>query len=174
MACTLGDNDVWEKSIESSSFLRRPINGRHTFLTSSCKLFCMIARARMYMETSKLPIVPKGKIGKFCDLARDSVQTFLLIYKTFDQEDDLRHLNYFITGSRSSTFSPLRFSMSPVIVQACWQEIREFYPVLYPGDLDWYPLTEVSRQIVVLEGTLRVTPTGGYSCDVSHDEHGGR
>ncbi|KAF9651446.1 hypothetical protein BDM02DRAFT_3267070 [Thelephora ganbajun] len=109
-------------------------------LVSSCKLFCITAQARIYMETSKLPIVPKGQTGVFRDLARESVQAFFLIYKTFDREDDLRHLDYFII--------------------ACWQHIRELYLALYPGDLDWYPLTEVSRQIILLEGTLRVTPAG--------------
>lgn len=50
--------------------------------------------------------------------------------------------------------------MSLTIGQACWQRVRELYLVLYPGDLEWYPLTEVSRQIILLEGTLRVTPAG--------------
>jgi len=47
-----------------------------------------------------------------------------------------------------------------MVVQACWQKIRELYLVLYPDDLDWYPLTEVSWQIDLLEDTLRVTPAG--------------
>lgn len=45
-------------------------------------------------------------------------------------------------------------------MQVCWQEIRELYLGLYPGDLEWYPLTEVSRQIILLDSTLRVTPAG--------------
>lgn len=133
---------------------------RETYLLmSTCKLFCMTAQARIYMETSKLPIVPRSQTGKFRDLARDSLQAFFLIYKTFDQEEDIRHLDYFIIVSRSSTFS-LRFSISLAILQACWGWIRQLYLVLYPGDLDWYPLTEVSRQIILLEDTLRVTPAG--------------
>jgi len=129
-------------------------------LMSSCKLFCMTAQARIYMETSKLPIVPKDQTGRFRDLARGSVQDFFLIYKTFDREDDLFNLDYFTTVSRTSTISPLRFSMSLTTVQACWEKIRELYLVLYPGDLEWFPLTEVSRQVILLEGTLRVTPAG--------------
>ena len=84
---------------------------RQTYLLmSSCKLFCMTAEARIYLETSKLPIVPKGEKDKFRGLARESVHTYLGIYKTFDQEDDLRHLDYFTTVSRSSTLpSCLRF-----------------------------------------------------------------
>lgn len=50
--------------------------------------------------------------------------------------------------------------MSLTIVQACWQRIRELYLDLYPGDLEWYPLTEVSQQIILLDGALRVTPAG--------------
>jgi len=134
---------------------------RQTYLLmASCKLFCMTAQARIYMETSKLPIVPKDQTGTFRDLARDAVQDFFVIYKTFDQEDDLYHLDYFTTVSRTGTISPSRFSMSLTIMQACWEKIRELYMVLYPGDLEWYPFTEVSRQIILLEGTLRVTPAG--------------
>jgi len=129
-------------------------------LMSSCKLFCMTAQARIYMETSKFPIVPKDQTCKFRDLARESIQAFFLIYKTFDQETDLPNLDYFITVSRSSTFSLPGFSISLTTVQACWQRIRELYLDLYPGDLEWYPLTEVSRQIILLEGALRVTPAG--------------
>jgi hypothetical protein len=32
--------------------------------------------------------------------------------------------------------------------------------VLYPGELEWFPLREVSRQIILLEATLRGTPAG--------------
>jgi len=114
---------------------------RQTYLLmSSCKLFCVTAQARIYMETSNLPIVPKDQKGRFRDLARESVEAFLMIYKTFDREDDLQYLDYFIT--------------------ACWQKIRQLYLALYAGDLEWYPFTEVSRQIILLEGTLRVTPAG--------------
>lgn len=38
---------------------------------------------------------------------------------------------------------------------------------LYVGDLAWYPLTEVNRQIILLEGTLRVSP-GGKDISVVH------
>ncbi|KAF9792197.1 hypothetical protein BJ322DRAFT_20130 [Thelephora terrestris] len=114
---------------------------RQTYLLmSSCKLFCVTAQARIYKATSELPIVPKGQKNHFCGLARDSVQSFFLIYKTFDQEGDLRHLDYFLIS--------------------CWYYIRELYPVLYPGDLEWYPFAEVSRQVILLEGSLRVTPAG--------------
>jgi hypothetical protein len=50
--------------------------------------------------------------------------------------------------------------MSLTLVQVCWQEIRDLYMGLYPGNLEWYPLTEVSRQIILLDSTLRVTPAG--------------
>ena len=135
---------------------------RQTYLLmSSCKLFCMTAQARIYMETSKLPIVPQGQKSKFRGLARESVQYFFLIYKTFDREDDLRYLDYFTIVSRSDAFPPsLEVSMSLTIVQLCWQKIRELYLLLYPGDLPWYPFTEVSRQVILLESTLRVTPAG--------------
>lgn len=99
-------NDTRGMSLQESQEQRQTY-----LLTSSCKLFCMTARARIYMETSKLPVVPEGQTSRFRDLAKDSVQDFFLIYKTFDQEDDLRHLDYFITVSRSSTFSLLVFSM---------------------------------------------------------------
>ena len=138
-----------------------PYEQRQTYLLmSSCKLFCMTAQARIYMETSKLPIVPKGEKDKFRELARGSVQDFFQIYKTFDQENDLRHLDYFITVSRRNIFSPSGFSVSLTIIQACWKKIRDLYLNLYPGDLEWYPFVEVSRQIILLEGTLRVTPAG--------------
>lgn len=139
-----------------------PHDRRQTYLLmSSCKLFCMTAQARIHMETSNLPIVPKNQTGRFRDLARDSVQHYLLIYKTFDQEDDLLHLDYFLVVSRSSLFPPLRSSVSLTITpQACWQHVRELYLALYPGDLDWFPFTEVSRQLIVLEGTLRGSPAG--------------
>ena len=138
-----------------------PYEQRQTYLLmSSCQLFCMTAQARIYMETSKLPIVPVHQRDEFRDLARESVQDFFKIYRTFHQKNDLLHLDYFITVSRSSTFSPSGFSMSLTTVQACWQRIRELYLNLYPGDLEWYPFTEVSRQIILLEGTLRVTPAG--------------
>ena len=71
-------------------------------LLSSCKLFCMTAQAQIYMETSNLPIVPKEQKSTFRDIARDSMKAFLAIYKTFDQEDDLRHLDYFTTVSLPS------------------------------------------------------------------------
>lgn len=140
---------------------RDPHEQRQMYLLmSSCKLFCMTAQARIYMETSRLPIVPKSQTDRFRDLARGSIQTFFMIYKTFDQETDLRHLDYFITVSQRSTFSPSRFSMTHTIVQTCWKKIRKLYLNLYPGDLEWYPFTEVSRQIILLEGTLRATPAG--------------
>jgi hypothetical protein len=83
-----------------------PDDQRQTYLLmSSCKLFCMTAQARIYMETSKLPIVPKDQKGTFRDLAKDSVQAFLLTYKTFDEGKDLRYLDYFLPASR--TFSPV-------------------------------------------------------------------
>jgi hypothetical protein len=88
-----GGTSPWERHEERQTYL----------LMSSCKLFCMTAQAQIYMETSKLPIVPKGQTGKFCDLARDSIQDFFLIYKTFDRGDDLRYLDFFLTVSRSST-----------------------------------------------------------------------
>ena len=70
---------------------------RQTFLLmSSCKLFCMTARSRIYKATTDLPIVPKGQKNKFRDLARESIQSFFLIYKTFNQKSDLLHLDYFI------------------------------------------------------------------------------
>jgi hypothetical protein len=76
---------------------------RQTYLLmSSCKLFCVTAQARIYKATSELPIVPKGQKNHFCGLARDSVQSFFLIYKTFDQEGDLRHLDYFLIVSHNS------------------------------------------------------------------------
>jgi hypothetical protein len=138
-----------------------PHEQRQTYLLmSSCKLFCMTAQAQIYMETSKLPIVPKDQKPGFRDLARGSIESFFLIYKTFDQENDLHYLDYFITVSRSSTFSPPGFPISLTIIQACWQKIRELYLNLYPGDLEWYPFTEVSRQIILLEGSLRATPAG--------------
>lgn len=81
---------------------QNPEDQRQTYLLmSSCKLFCMTAQARIYMETSKLPIVPKDQKGTFRDLARDSVQAFLLTYKTFDEGEDLRYLDYFISVSRT-------------------------------------------------------------------------
>jgi len=114
---------------------------RQTYLLlSSCKLFCMTARARIYIETSRLPIVPKSQVNKFRELAGESTQAFLLIYRTFDQIGDLRHLDYFIVP--------------------CWHHIRELYIALYPGDLNWYSLIEVNQQIILLENTLRVTPAG--------------
>jgi len=66
-------------------------------LMSSCKLFCMTAQARIYLETSRLPIVPKGEKAPFREMARDSVKTFLMIYKTFNRDGDLRHLDYLTT-----------------------------------------------------------------------------
>jgi len=45
-------------------------------------------------------------------------------------------------------------------LQACWTHIRDLYMFLYPGDLEWYPYSEVSRQIILLESSLRVTPAG--------------
>jgi len=114
---------------------------RQTYLLiSSCKLFSTTARARIYLETSKLPIVPISQINKFRALAMESIHAFLQIHKTFDQEGDLRDLDYFVVS--------------------CWYHIRDVYLALYPGGLSWYPLTEVSRQITLLEGTLRVTPAG--------------
>ena len=84
-----------------------PHEQRQTYLLmSSCQLFCMTAQARIYMETSKLPIVPKDQTGKFRDLARESIEAFFLIYKTFDREDDLRYLDYFTIVSRSDAFPP--------------------------------------------------------------------
>jgi len=114
---------------------------RQTYLLmSSCKLFCMTAQARIYKATADLPIVPKDQRNYFCGLARESIQSFFLIYRSFNQEGDIRHLDYFTVP--------------------CWNYIRELYPLLYPGDLEWYPFSEVSRQIILLEGTLRVTPAG--------------
>ena len=73
---------------------------RQTYLLmSSCKLFCMTAQARIYLEASKFPIVPKAGKAEFRDMARDSVHAYLLIYKSFDREGDLRHLDYFTTVS---------------------------------------------------------------------------
>lgn len=84
---------------------------RQTYLLmSSCKLFCMTAQARIYLETSRLPIVPKSQIDLFRDSARDSVQNFFLIYRTFDQENDLLHLDYYTTVSRSHP--PLFFDVT--------------------------------------------------------------
>jgi hypothetical protein len=154
------DNAVSKLSNTGTSSPRERHEERQTYLLmSSCKLFCMTAQAEIYMETSKLPIVPKGQTGKFRGLARDSIQDFFLIYKTFDREDDLRHLDFFLTVSRGTAHPP-RFQWWLTIVQACWQKIRDLYLVLYPGDLDWFSLTEVSRQIILLETTLRVTPAG--------------
>ena len=45
-------------------------------------------------------------------------------------------------------------------VQSCWQHIRDLYMPIYSGDLGWYPYSEVSRQIILLESSLRVTPAG--------------
>lgn len=42
----------------------------------------------------------------------------------------------------------------------CWHKIRELYLILSPGDLSWFPFAEVSRQVILLESTLRVTPAG--------------
>jgi len=50
--------------------------------------------------------------------------------------------------------------MSLTAVQTCWGKIRELYLDLFSGDLDWYPFSEVSRQAILLENTLRVTPAG--------------
>ena len=151
-----------ESRILPDGILREGHETRQTYLLlSSCKLFCMTAQAQIYMETSKLPIVPKDQKGRFRDMARDSMQAFFLIYKTFDQEDDLLHLDYFTIVSRGYDFPPLlEVSMSLTIVQMCWHKIRALYLVLYPGDLSWYPYTEVSRQVILLESTLRVTPAG--------------
>jgi len=77
---------------------------RQTYLLmSSCKLFCMTAQARIYTETSKFPIVPKAQKGKFREMARDSVSAYFLIYKSFNREGDLRHLDYFTIVSRNGT-----------------------------------------------------------------------
>lgn len=79
-----------------------PDDQRQTYLLmSSCKLFCMTAQARIYMETSKLPIVPKDQKGTFRDLAKGSVEAFLQTYQTFDEGKDLRYLDYFISVSRT-------------------------------------------------------------------------
>ena len=154
------DNAVSKLSNTGKSSPRESHEERQTYLLmSSCKLFCMTAQAEIYMETSKLPIVPKDQKGKFRDLARESIQDFFSIYKTFDRKDDLRHLDFFLTVSRDSAH-PLRFRSWLTTVQACWQKIRDLYLVLYPGNLDWFSLTEVSRQIILLETTLRVTPAG--------------
>lgn len=86
---------------------------RRTYLLmSSCKLFCMTARARIYMEISKLPIVPKGQINEFQDLAKEPIQAFFRIYKSFGREGDIRHLDYFVIVSQSSGFLTMKFSMS--------------------------------------------------------------
>ena len=80
---------------------------RQTYLLmSSCKLFCMTAQARIYMATSKLPIVPRSQVSDFRNHAGESMRAFLLIYKTFDQEDDLRHLDYFTIVSRPNELFP--------------------------------------------------------------------
>jgi len=77
---------------------------RQTYLLiSSCKLFCMTAQARIYLQTSKLPIVPKAQKEKFREMSSDSVRAYFLIYKSFNREGDLRHLDYFTIVSRSST-----------------------------------------------------------------------
>ena len=137
---------------------RDPYDQRQTYLLlSSCKLFCMTAQARIYMETSKFPIVPKDQTGNFRDLARGALQDYFLIYKTFDGEDDILHLDYFIIVSRANSRSPMSLTDR---VQTCWEKVRELYLELYPGDLDWYPLTEVNRQIILLEGTMRCSPMG--------------
>lgn len=82
---------------------RDPQEQRQTYLLmSSCKLFCMTAQARIHMETSKLPIVPKDQKGRFRNLAREAIQGFFIVYKTFNEESDLHQLDYFITVSRSS------------------------------------------------------------------------
>jgi len=138
---------------------RDPNDQRQTYLlVASCKLFCMTAQARIYMETSKFPIVPKDQTGGFRDLARGALQDFFLIYRTFDQEDDILHLDYFLIVSRTNK---LRSSILLTIAQqTCWEKVRELYLQLYPGDLDWYPLTEVSRQIILLDGIMRGSPAG--------------
>ena len=85
---------------------------RQTYLlVSSCKLFGITAQARIYMETSKLPILPKSQVIKFRTLAMDSIQSFLTIHETFNQEGDLRYLDYFVIVSRGS-FSTVRSLMS--------------------------------------------------------------
>lgn len=85
-----------------------PHEKRQTYLLlSSCKLFCMTARARIYMETSKLPIVPRDQVKKFRNLSGESTQAFLQIFKTFNQVDDLRHLDYFIVVGLNCGLLPL-------------------------------------------------------------------
>lgn len=75
---------------------------RQTYLLmSSCKLFCMTARARIYKATADLPIVPKDQKNYFCGLARESIQSFFIIYRSFNQEGDIRHLDYFTVVSQN-------------------------------------------------------------------------
>ena len=106
---------------------------RHTYLLmSSCKLFCATARARIYMEISKLPIVPRVRSDEFRNLAMESVQDFLLIYKAFDRENDLRHLDYFVVVSRNGGFS-MRFSIWLTIITA----MLVSYSRPPPGPLPW-------------------------------------
>lgn len=93
-------NDTWTPS-PAEAHEKRPTY----LLMSSCKLFCTTALARIYMEISKLPIVPKDQINHFRTQAMESVQAFFLIHKTFNQEGDFRHLDYFVIVSRSSSFS---------------------------------------------------------------------
>ena len=98
------DNAV-ERLNNTGTLFRMEVHGpRPTYLLiSSCKQFCMTARARIYMETSKLPILPKTQVTKFRSLTMESLQEFLRIHKTFDQEGDYRHLDYFVVVSRRSS-----------------------------------------------------------------------
>lgn len=155
------DNALSQLGESGNASPRTGYEQRQTYLLmSSCKLFCMTAQARIYLETSKLPIVPKPEKATFRDLARDSIQAYFFIYKTFNGEEDLRHLDYLTIVSRSSFFPPWPEVSPLTTVQTCWEHIRDLYLALYSGNLEWYPITEVGRQIILLESTLRVTPAG--------------
>jgi hypothetical protein len=104
-------------------------------LVSSCKLFCMTARARIYMETSKLPILPKVQVAKFQNLAMESLQDFFQTHKTFDQEGDLRYLDYFVVVSRSNNFFTPRSSMALTVLTA----MLALHPRPPPGPLPRRP-----------------------------------
>ena len=113
---------------------------RQTYLLlSSCKLFCLTAQARIYMETSKLPILPQDQMDHFRGLAVQSIGAFFDIHKTFDQEGDLRHLDYFVIVRRSNRFSTLNFPMSLTVPTALLVSYSRPLPGRSPGRRRWVP-----------------------------------
>lgn len=148
------DDAVNELNEKGTLLAAEAYGKRQTYiLISSCKLFCMTAQARIYTEISKLPIVPKVQCDEFRDMAMESIRAFLLIHKTFDQEGDLRHLDYFVVVSRGSDFSAVRRSMALTVVTA----VLASYPRPLPGPLPGWP------RLVPAHGGLSANhPVGGF------------